>query len=75
MNTTGQIKERSTNKDKEVQVPSCSLEEGEEARARGPKQSGRTRTGITWPPTISEEQEREEGIERTVREGEQVDAT
>ena len=74
MNTTSPIEERSTHTDLEVQLFSHSLEV-EEARARGPKQSGRTRTGITWPPTISEEQEREEGIERTVREGEQVDAT
>ena len=74
MNITGQIEERSTRTIQKCKFLLPSLEV-EEARARGPKQSGRTRTGITWPPTISEEQEREEGIERTVREGEQVDAT
>ena len=74
MNTIGQIEGRSTRTIQKSNFLLPSLEV-EEARARGPKQSGRTRTGITWPPTISEEQEREEGIERTVREGEQVDAT
>ena len=74
MNITGQIEGRSTRTIQKCKFLLSSLEV-EEARARGPKQSGRTRTGITWPPTISEEEEREEGIERTVREGEQVDAT